>query len=61
MNFYIGLSPYECLKVVGKEYYVEEDNCELIDLRRILKYKSYLRIHALKAIKYAFIEYELHN
>ena len=61
MKFYIGLSPYECLKVVGKEYYAEADDCDLTDLRRILKYKSYLRIHALKAIKYAFDEYNTHN
>ena len=61
MQFYIGLPAYQCLEIVGKEYYAESGDCELVDLQRILHYKSLLRIHALKAIKYVFTEYDLHN
>lgn len=57
---YLGLTPFQCLIVVDKTHYATSV-LTLQQLLLVVKYKSYLRINALKSFVVAYDAYQLYN
>ncbi len=58
---YNGLTPFQCLQVTNKTHYATNNNFSVVDLMRVIKVKSYLRINSLSCMIKAKQYFDLHQ